>query len=196
MKQHTPDGHKICFVSRETYPREEMLRFVAGPRNTLVFDVTGKLPGRGVWIYPLREVVQKAVAKKMFAKFLFAPVQTKPEVMEQVETGLRTRVLSLLGLARKSGVVVFGFEAVKKAMLNGGLAMAFEAEDASAREQDKLYHHAPDIFVCSCFSREELGHMMGQDKVVHIGILNERASELLVQTVRKLDLFLQGKEKG
>lgn len=196
MKQHTPDGHKICFVSRETHPREEMLRFVAGPRNKLMFDVTGKLPGRGVWIYPLREVVQKAVTKRMFAKFLFAPVQTTPEVMEQVETALRARVLSLLGLARKSGVVVFGFEAVKKAMMNGGLAMAFEAEDASVREQDKLFHHAPDMFICSCFPREELGRMMGQDSVVHIGILNGRASELLVQTARKLDLFLQGKEKG
>ncbi len=196
MKQHTPDGHKICFVSRETHPREEMLRFVAGPRNKLVFDVTGKLPGRGVWLYPLREVVQKAVSKRMFAKFLFAPVQTTPDIMDQVEKALRDRVLSLLGLARKSGVVVFGFEAVKKAMTDKAIAMAFEAEDASTRERDKLYHHAPHTFICSCFSREELGRMMGQNSVVHVGILNGRAGELLIQTVRKLDLFLQGKEKG
>lgn len=185
----------MCCVSHETYPREDMLRFVAGPHNELFCDATGKLPGRGVWIYPTWHNMTDAVKKRIFAKVLLAPVQTTPAILEQVEYALTNRVLSLLGLARKSGLVAFGFEAVKKMVAENQAVMAFEASDASEREQDKLYHHHADLFVFSHFSRHQLGQIMGMDSVVHVGILNQKNSMLLMQTARKLDLFLQGKNE-
>jgi len=196
QKTHTPDGFKVCFVTKESYPREEMIRFAYAPNHDVIFDETGKLPGRGMWVHPARETVQYAVTKRVFSKSFHTAVKTPTDLMDQVEAGLKRRTLSLLGLARKGGAVVFGFEAVKKAVMDGSAIFAFEATDASEREQDKLYHYVPDLPVCSHFTREELGRMMGQTAVVHIGILNQKAAVSLIATAKKLNLFMQGKQKG
>lgn len=196
QKTHTPDGYKVCFVTKESYPREEMIRFAYAPNHDVIFDETGKLPGRGMWIHPARETVQYAVTKRVFSKSFHTPVKTPADLMEQIEAGLKRRTLSLLGLARKGGAVVFGFEAVKKAIMDGNAIFAFEASDASEREQDKLYHYMPDFPICPYFSREELGKMMGQTATVHIGILNQKAAKPLIATATKLNLFMQEKQKG
>ena len=39
-----------CIVTRESLPKERMIRFVLGPDRELVPDLAGKLPGRGMWL--------------------------------------------------------------------------------------------------------------------------------------------------
>lgn len=195
-KEHTPDGHKVCFATREHFPREEMLRFAISPAHEVVFDESGRLPGRGIWLSPRREAIERAISRKLFSKSIHGLAKIPENLMEQIETALRRRVLSLLGLARKSGALVFGFESVKKEVSAGRVVLAFEANESSAREQDKLYHYTPDLVVCHLFTRSELGAALGQDSVTHIGILNEKAAGSLRRTVQKLELFLQGQKKG
>lgn len=195
-KQHTPDGHKVCFATREHFPRGEMLRFAISPTQEVVFDENGRLPGRGIWLSPKRDVIERAIARKLFSKSVHAAAKIPDGLMEQIETGLRRRLLSLLGLARKSGALVFGFEAVKKEIAAHRVVLAFEAADASAREQDKLYHFSPDVTVCSVLTRGELGAALGVESVTHIGIINEKTAEALRLTAGKLELFLQGQKKG
>lgn len=195
-KPQTPEGFKTCFVSRETYPREELLRFVASPDHVVFFDVTEKLPGRGMWLHADAETVHKAVTKKMFSKAAGEGVKTPEGLEEQVALNLRTRALSLMGLARKAGALVFGYEAVKKALAGGKAVMAFEADDASERGKDKLYHYTENLKICTLFTREELGNVIGQEAGVHVGILKSKVATELSAVVHKLELFSQPQTKG
>ncbi|MFN7633375.1 MAG: DUF448 domain-containing protein, partial [Acetobacteraceae bacterium] len=36
-----------CIVTRESQPKERMIRFVVGPGAAVVPDLSGRLPGRG-----------------------------------------------------------------------------------------------------------------------------------------------------
>jgi len=52
---------RMCVVSREVRPIEELIRFVVGPTGEVVPDIKRKLPGRGLWISASRQAVAEAV---------------------------------------------------------------------------------------------------------------------------------------
>ena len=43
-------GFKTCFATKTVQSRDLMIRFVLGPDKMITPDVTGKLPGRGLWL--------------------------------------------------------------------------------------------------------------------------------------------------
>ena len=69
----------------------------------------------------------------------------------QVETALKHRCLELLGLCRKAGLLIFGYEAVKKSIADKKAAVVFEAEDASRREESKLIRSDDEFDCFHCF---------------------------------------------
>lgn len=186
---------KTCFVTKEARPRSEMLRFVAAPDRTIVFDAAGKLPGRGLWLTADKDILAQAVSKKLFHKAAGKQVKIPSELVASVETALRERCLNLMGLCRKAGLLVFGYEAVKKAVGQGEAVVAFEAMDASERGQNKIFKPT-DIFpVYTLFSREEMGQIAGLEEVVHVALLKGGLSEEVSEIARKIGLYLNGQER-
>ena len=57
-----------CVVTGKTGPRESFLRFVEAPDGTVVPDIEGKLPGRGLWLTVSRAALEQAVLRNAFAK--------------------------------------------------------------------------------------------------------------------------------
>lgn len=172
-----------------------MLRFVAAPDRTIVFDAAGKLPGRGLWLKADKDILAQAVSKKLFHKAAGKQVKIPSELTVSVESALRSRCLNLMGLCRKAGLLVFGYEAVKKAVGQGAAVAAFEAVDASERGQNKIFKPT-DIFpVYTFLSREEMGRVAGLDEVVHIALLKGGLSAETSEIARKIGLYLNGQER-
>ncbi len=184
-------GFKICIVTRKSAPRGEMLRFVISPERELVFDVSEKLPGAGLWVSPQEDGLKKAIAKNAFAKAWGKSVRIPSDFENLVANVLRARTLDLLGFARKGGSLVFGYEAVKKALENGTVAVAFEAADSSERGRNKLYRPDDEFPIYSFLTREELGQITGQDVQVHVAVLKGKIASVLQQTAFKFDLLSQ-----
>jgi predicted RNA-binding protein YlxR (DUF448 family) len=69
-------------------PKKEMIRVVRTPEDGLVIDSTGKKSGRGAYLCPQGECLQKAVKYKRLEKALQRPLS--PEVLEQLKQGLKT----------------------------------------------------------------------------------------------------------
>ena len=59
---------RMCAVSREQRPIDELIRFVVSPQGDVVPDVKNKLPGRGLWISASRETVAEAVRRHQFSR--------------------------------------------------------------------------------------------------------------------------------
>src|SRR6202012_1775542 len=59
---------RMCAVSREQRPVDELIRFVVGPTGEVVPDLKRKLPGRGLWISASRQAVAEAVRRNQFSK--------------------------------------------------------------------------------------------------------------------------------
>src|SRR3977135_3162597 len=59
---------RMCAVSREVLPIDELIRFVVSPQGEVVADLKRKLPGRGLWVSASRQAVAEAVRRNQFSR--------------------------------------------------------------------------------------------------------------------------------
>jgi predicted RNA-binding protein YlxR (DUF448 family) len=64
--KHTP--LRTCLVTREKLPKEQLLRVVKTKDDTIIFDPTGKMNGRGAYIKKDIDVIKKAQQKKIISR--------------------------------------------------------------------------------------------------------------------------------
>src|SRR5437870_4947194 len=101
-----------CIVTGEALPEARLLRFVLSPDGQIVPDVEAKLPGRGLWVSANRAIIAQAVAKRLFARAAKAPAVADSDLPERAESRLVERILAHLGLARRAGELILGFDQI------------------------------------------------------------------------------------
>jgi predicted RNA-binding protein YlxR (DUF448 family) len=174
-----------CIVTGAVGPKERMIRFVVGPDHGLVPDLEGRLPGRGMWLSARRDVVNTAVAKANFAKAARRKLEVPADLADRLETLLRRRCLDLVGLARRAGQAVSGFDEVRAELKSGRGAVLLAASDGAEDGVSKIGALAPHLPVVRVLSASELGAAFGRDHTVH-GVLQRGrlASLLLTESAR------------
>lgn len=190
------EPRRTCFVTRREAPREGLIRFVVDPEDRVRADVAARLPGRGIWLSAARDVVGKAVARNMFSRAARRQVRVDPDLADEVERLLAARVLDGLGLARRAGDVVVGFEKVRGALRAGRVGVLVEASDGAADGRRKLHGPAPDLPVIGAFGRFELGRALGRDEAVHVAVAPGALARRLVTDAKRLDGFRSGSFDG
>src|SRR6185312_5122320 len=199
MHRESDDGGsgsrvRRCIVSGEVVPDSRLVRFVAAPDGTVVPDVAAKLPGRGFWVTASRKAVTQAVEKKLFSRAAKAQVTASADLAERVEKALVTRMLGDLGIARRSGVLVLGFDNVLRALDSARPpAMIVEAIDGSGDGKRKLYNaaHARGMKpqVLECLTSAELGLALGRENVIHAAVQPGGLAERLTFDAERLKGF-------
>jgi predicted RNA-binding protein YlxR (DUF448 family) len=183
------DSERRCLGTGEVRPRAGMLRFVVAPDPELglVPDLAGDLPGRGLWVSADRAALERALARNAFARAARGPLRIAPDLPARVEAGLVRRLVDWLGLARRAGAAVAGFEKTRAALSRGRLVLIVAARDASPAESARLA--GPEIPRIGLLTRDELGQAFGRDELVHIGILNAGWAERLATEHTRLAGF-------
>ena len=74
---------RMCVITREKYPKMELVRIVKTPENEVIVDLTGKANGRGAYLKKDLSVFEKAEKTKTLNKIL--EVEVKPEVYEELK---------------------------------------------------------------------------------------------------------------
>jgi predicted RNA-binding protein YlxR (DUF448 family)/ribosomal protein L30E len=167
-----------CLVTRESFLRETMLRFVVGPEGQVVFDVAATLPGRGMWLSASGDVVDMAVKRGVFARAAKAQVKTPPDLRSVIESRLRARVGEFLGLARRSGAAISGFETAREWLVAGKAGLVVQAADGSAEERSRFVG-SRQIPVVAVLTAAELGKVFGRDHAVHVAIASGRLARMI-----------------
>jgi uncharacterized protein len=129
-----------------------------------------RLPGRGVWVVARRDAVTSAATKGMFARGFKGRALADADLADAAEERLAGRCLELLGLARRAGQAVAGFEKVRALLAQGGAALLLEAVDGADDGARRLQRMAPDVPVLRCFRAAELGAALGRDLAVHVAL--------------------------
>ena len=180
-------------VTGEVMDEAVLIRFVAGPGGQVVPDLARKLPGRGIWVAANRASVETATKKGLFARAAKAKVSVSPDLPDQVESLLKARLLSGLGLARRGGALVSGFEKVAAAIEAGKAAWLIEASDAAADGRQKLWgktrKRTPPTPIFGLFSAAELGLALGGENVIHTAFLAGRTADRWAEDALRLAGF-------
>ena len=73
---------RTCVITKESLPKQELLRIVRTPEGDVVVDETGKLNGRGAYIKKDITVLEKAKKSKVLERVLEAEISD--EVYEKI----------------------------------------------------------------------------------------------------------------
>jgi len=183
-----------CIVTGEVLPDAQLIRFVADPSGAVVPDILGKLPGRGMWVRARHDVLEKAVAKNHFSKTAKRSLAVAADLCVRVEALLVRRMLDDVGLARRGGSLVLGFDAILRAFqLRNPPNLLVEAADGAEDGMRKLLAAATvkglNPAVIRLLSSAELSLALGRENVVHAAVKPGRLSERLSVEAGRLGGF-------
>lgn len=185
-----------CIFTGEILPRGRMLRFVVDPGGYVVPDVAAKLPGRGLWMCAEGGMIRTACAGGVFSRAARRKVRVPAFLAEQVELLLRRRCLDLIGLARRAGELVGGFEKVRAHLRKNDAGLLLAASDGGEDGRAKVRVLAPGAVLVDLFDGAELGAATGRDRLVHAVVGRGRLAERLISDCGRLDGLIRGKEAG
>ena len=77
---------RTCVVTKESLPKQELLRIVRTPEGDIVVDETGKVNGRGAYIKKDIGVLESAMKSKILEKRLECPIEET--VYEEIKNHL------------------------------------------------------------------------------------------------------------
>jgi len=175
-----------CIATGAVRSKEGMIRFVLGPDGAPVPDLEGSLPGRGLWVTADRAALDRAAARNAFAKAARRSVRVPAGLPEATAGLLRRRCLTMLGLARKAGQAVAGFEKVRSALQTGKAAVLLAAEDGAEDGRAKLRAlTGGSVPVVALFKAAELGPALGRDHTVHAALAPGGLAERFLAECRR-----------
>lgn len=195
--EHEPSGaapERRCIVTGEVRPKDAMIRFVvrpgeAGAAGELVPDLQARLPGRGLWITAERDIVARAVAKNLFSRAARGAVTVAPDLADRLEALLARRCIDHLGLARRAGQAVAGYEQVRSWVERGRAGVLVGARDGSPEGQRKVLAGAGDIPVVAVMSGQELGAAFGREWFGHVALAPGRIAQGFCREAARLAGF-------
>ena len=167
-----------CIVTREHGERGNMLRFVVDPEGRVVFDAAATLPGRGLWLSATHSVLEQAIRRGAFSRAAKAQVTVPPGLADEVKAALLRRITDLLGLARRSGAAISGFEKAREWLQEGKAGLVVQAIDGSAEERARFVG-GRQVPVVAVLTAAALGKIFGREHAVHIVIARGRLAEMI-----------------
>ena len=185
-------AERTCITTGQTLPPYRLIRFVAAPDGYAIADLAGKLPGRGAWVTASEDAIRKADKRGHFKRALGGGLLSDDQTIMMIAAQLRARVLSIAGLARRSGILLGGSG---KLLAEGHCVGLLAADDASPRETEKLRSKLAVDWVARNFSATELGRICGRDSIAFVGVRAstspgaDKLSDILHQEIIRLDGF-------
>jgi predicted RNA-binding protein YlxR (DUF448 family) len=176
-----------CIASGERMAPERMIRFVVGPEDRLVPDVAGKLPGRGIWVEARRGALEQAMAKRLFARAARKPVVVDADLPALVDRLIERQCLDMIGLAKRAGAAVAGFDKVEAMLRKGPVGVLLEASDGAEDGREKLRRIAQGAPVVSLFPAAVLAGTLGREGiVVHAVIARGKLAKRIIAASDRL----------
>lgn len=183
-------------ASRESGEARRMLRFVVDPERRLLPDLAGKLPGRGYWVAADRRSVETALKRRAFDRQAGGTVRVPDDLVGLLERQLAQRCIEAIGLGRRAGQLVAGFDQVSAALDGGQAGLLIEAADAADHGRRKLRGKHGDGPCVDVLTRVELGQALGRDEVVHAWMRMGRLATRLIDDATRLAGFRRRPVEG
>ena len=184
------EKHKLaCSLTGNIFYIKEMLLFKE-MNDFLICDVNAKLNEKGIWCNPSRCDIEKAIRNQAFDKILNKRLNILNYFTESIESNLKLKILNLLGLCKKAGLLEIGYDKVVKSLNNNNIDVVL-----IAKEDEKLNNiflkkiEERKILLVKTFSRSDIGKAVGYKNVLCMGIVISNMSDKLKADFYKLMRF-------
>jgi predicted RNA-binding protein YlxR (DUF448 family) len=200
---------RMCAVSREVRPLDELIRFVVAPSGEVIADLKRKLPGRGLWISASRDAVAEAVRRHQFSRGFKREVRVPATLAADTERLLERFVVEALAIAGKAGLVICGFGKVADALARqeqspiralihaaDGACDGIRKLDAMIRQNGGNSDGFSEIPVVKMLTSEQLDLALGRSNVIHAALLAGLASDTFLSRSQMLVRYRMANADG
>ncbi len=190
-----------CALTGKLLTREKTIRFVIGPDNTVIADLSEELPGEGIRLLGYRGTLEASIRdgsfKELFDKeWLDGDQFISASFLDKIESQLMDKVLGLIGLARRAGSVLNGFAKVEGSLKSGKCKLLLTASDGAEDGRMKMTRlaEAVECQQVTILPSARLSMALGQTNVIHAGIIGSGWAERLNASIDRLSLYVNGHE--
>ena len=194
---------RTCIGCKARRGQIELLRLVCADSGEVVFDHTGRAPGRGAYVCSDARCFRKA-----FKSSRLTPVFQRAVVVPTLEAAcgtvlpfLHERLGACLSIAQRAGGLVSGYMPLRQACSRRRVVYMVLAENTAAQraEEYRAWCAEREIPYITLFTKEELGRRIGKTSRSAVGLLNPQflipfcATSTLLQTFEASLDFLEAK---
>lgn len=186
---------RSCLGCRTSKDKNLLLRFVLTPETEILPDLESRLPGRGAYTCIDKRCLAAAIEQRQFKRSFKHDVTVMPaeQFIEYVRQQLHGRIISLIGLANKAGLITGGGSMVMDALKGKkrpGLVIV--ATDVSPAIGGKIIyaatvHHVPHRTVVT---KEDFGAILGKAPRSAIAVASGGFVAQLVKAIDRYKNFL------
>jgi predicted RNA-binding protein YlxR (DUF448 family) len=197
---------RMCAVSREVRPIDELIRFVVAPSGEVVPDLKRKLPGRGLWIGASRRTVAEAVRRHHFSRGFKRDVRVAATLPADTEALLERSCSEALAMAAKAGQVVSGYAKVEGLLEQGraealihasdGAADGIRKLDAIAGQRSRNIGDSHRLPIVTALTSAQLDLALGRSNVIHAALLAGPASKTFLSRCQILVRYRMDDDDG
>lgn len=184
---------RTCIGCKTKRGQGELLRLVRAPSGEVVFDHTGRGPGRGAYVCCDARCFRKVFKSSRLTSVFQRPVSVPPldAVCETVVSSFYDRLGTCLGIAQRAGGLVSGYMSLRRACSRGRIVYMVLAEDAAALRAAEYRTWCVDqrIPYITLFTKEELGRRIGKTTRSAVGLSNPHFREPFCTTLTLLQTF-------
>ena len=187
---------RMCAVTRQVRPVDELIRFVLSPAGEPVPDLKRKLPGRGLWISASHKAVAEAVRRNLFARGFKKNVKPSADLADETDKLMLRGVIEALAMVAKAGQVVSGFTKVEDALrrntagillhATNGAADGIRKLDGIARQNAEFGDENDLLPIISLLNSDELDLALGRSNVIHAAVLTGPAGKTFLSRSQNL----------
>ena len=198
------ETERLCALTREVKPAEDLIRFVVSPDGEVVPDTDALAEGRGVWISLSARAVAEAQKKKAFARSLKEDVRMPDDLAGLTQQRLAERLLAALKMARKAGQLVTGATKVRVAIESGDAVALLTATDAAEDGRGKIVWalrgyeraareagiQAAETPHFELLDSQQMGLALGIENVIHAALIKGGAAQAAVRRADRLARYI------
>jgi predicted RNA-binding protein YlxR (DUF448 family) len=184
-----PPSERTCVACRKKGIKGELIKLANTPQGVII-DYSEKLPGRGAYVCAempcIGKVLKEGALSRAFKESVKSP-KTEDFVAE-LDKKINRKIASLLGMARKSGVVAAGFDSAIEAAMRDTGGLVIMAQDLSDNTRKKAMEAGTGFTgrLVEYSTKDMLGSMLGMDPVGIVFIKNKELSDSLNKEIRRL----------
>lgn len=194
-KGNAETPQRSCLGCRTSKDKNLLLRFVLTPDSEVLPDLDNRLPGRGAYTCASMKCLAAAVEQRQFKRSFKHDVTVMPseQLVEHVRRQLHSRIIGLIGLANKAGMVISGGSMVTEAFkgkVKPGLVVV--ATDVSDGIGDKIIHSASAHAVVhrTALTKDDFGDILGKAPRSAIAVSSGGFAQQLMKAIDRYRNFL------
>jgi predicted RNA-binding protein YlxR (DUF448 family) len=179
-------AERSCILTRQKADQADLVRLVLSPEGELFVDYRGKLPGRGAWVFPQKEIIVKLESQpKVLARAFRQPVDASG-LLEKVRQANTRALMDALSLAARAGALVGGGKRVREALSHSRCAGLVIAADASSRLKVDLGRRSEGIerFILD-LDRDALGAQIGKGPRAAMVVIASKPGRHLLRELQR-----------